>query len=183
ATRRVTVGADRDDTKAKAGEKAAGKLGLPYYRKIPVAIALPGHSGEYKDWLDILNSDGVDAVRAGLLNAQLFEPTEAEIADQARDQGRAAELQQIRHDYPLPKLNGTLLAYRQTMDGEIWLHKFAGQNGDGSAAWDPIATPFGVPARLRYVDQDDAYGLRVVLRDMNGRQRMVDFERADLARM
>ena len=47
----------------------------------------------------------------------------------------------------------------------------------------PIATPFGITARLRHVDQADAYGLRCLVKDMNGRPRPVDFDRATLARM
>jgi putative DNA primase/helicase len=47
----------------------------------------------------------------------------------------------------------------------------------------PIATPFGVSARLRYADQQDAYGLRCVVQDMDGRSRAVDFDRAEFAKL
>ena len=47
----------------------------------------------------------------------------------------------------------------------------------------PIATPFGITARLHYTDQSDSYGLRCVVEDMNNASRAVDFERATLARM
>ena len=48
--------------------------------------------------------------------------------------------------------------------------------------WLPIATPFSIPARLRHLDHEDAYGLRVVVRDMQNMPRNVDFPRAALAR-
>jgi hypothetical protein len=40
-----------------------------------------------------------------------------------------------------------------------------------------------VPALLRMVDADDAYGLRVSLQDMSGQPRAVDLDRAELARL
>ena len=46
----------------------------------------------------------------------------------------------------------------------------------------PIATPFGIAGRLRYLDQADAYGLRCMVQDMSGRPRAVDFDRATLAK-
>ena len=49
--------------------------------------------------------------------------------------------------------------------------------------WHPIATPFGVPARLRHADQQGAYGLRATIQGMDGQPRPVEFDRAGLARM
>ena len=49
--------------------------------------------------------------------------------------------------------------------------------------WLPVSSPLGVPALLRMADADDAYGLRVLVQDMSGQPRAVDFDRAELARL
>ena len=59
-----------------------------------MSIALPGPPGEAVDWLDVLRRDGLDAVRAGILDAAVpFVPTEAEIAEAADRRVRAVELE------------------------------------------------------------------------------------------
>jgi Domain of unknown function (DUF927) len=80
-------------------------------------------------------------------------------------------------------LERTRLAYRYTSVGEPWVHVLTGQDSDGNPRWDPISSPFGIPARLRRVNQADTYGLRAVVCDMVGNSRPVDFDRAQLARM
>jgi hypothetical protein len=72
ATRKITVAADRDEHKPqhdrgfKAGEKAARAFAHFHHERLEVRIALPGEPGEDADWLDVLRSAGVEAVRAGL---------------------------------------------------------------------------------------------------------------------
>ena len=75
------------------------------------------------------------------------------------------------------------LAYRHTRSGRIMVHKYAGKDKEGEDIWLPVATPFGVPARLRYIHEAEAYGLRVVVQGMDGQPRALDFERGALARM
>ena len=45
----------------------------------------------------------------------------------------------------------------------------------------PISSPFGVPAWLQRSDAEDAHGLRVLIEGMDGQQRHIDVERAELA--
>lgn len=187
-TQRVTVAADRDEA-AKAdgrpgsrrGERAARTFALKHHQAIPVAIALAGAPGTSVDWLDILNSEGVDAVRAGLLAPQPFVPTEHELEERSRERLRAAELQAIAATFPLPEMETLRLVYRRTGGGRVMVHRVvAGADGP---EYVPVATPFGTVARLRHLDQADAYGLRCLVRDMTGEPRAVDFDRATLARM
>jgi hypothetical protein len=190
ATTHLTVAADRDEAPksdgspgSRRGERAARTFGLKHYHRLNIAIALPGASGESTDWLGIHRRDGVEAVRIGLLNATPFEPSNEEIAGQQREQSRAAELRDIVKLYPLPHLRNTQLEYRFTDNGRIWVHKLIISRDQKEEQWIPIASPFSVTARLRYCDQGDAYGLRALVEDMNGRPRAVDFDRAGLARM
>jgi hypothetical protein len=57
------------------------------------------------------------------------------------------------------------------------------ETGEKEPVLIPVATPFGVPARLRLAEQGEAFGLRVMVEDMGGQPRAVDFDRADLARL
>jgi hypothetical protein len=104
ATRRVTVAADRDEARPRddrgyrAGERAAHALALAHHQQLDLRIALPGHAGEDVDWLDVLRSGGIEAVRSGIGRAGRYEPrvhggaTEqpAVFAATADDQARAA---------------------------------------------------------------------------------------------
>jgi hypothetical protein len=81
------------------------------------------------------------------------------------------------------------LEYATTKSGRTMVHKLVGGRGKNPGMVGdtmvrvPVATPFGVPARLRHVGQDDAYGLRVVVENMASAPRAIDFSRAELARM
>src|SRR5215469_5956025 len=79
------------------------------------------------------------------------------------------------------------LRYAHTTNGKVKVHKLVKRKDPGTSLMEsflvPIATPFGVPARLRHVDQAAAYGLRCVVQDMNGLPRTIDFDRAALPRM
>jgi hypothetical protein len=189
ATTRVTIAADRDEAPkssrkhaSRRGELAARKFGLKHYERLKVAIALPGAAGESTDWLDILRRDGPEAVRAGLLNATSFAPSDDELAGQQREEILKAQIAEIAKLYSLPDLQTMRLEYRRTNNGRIWVHKFMGRNEEGEI-WIPVTSSFGVPARLRYTDQGDAYGLRCLVEDMEDRPRAVDFDRAGLAKM
>ena len=187
-TARVTIAADRDEAAkpdgkpgSRRGERAARTFGLKHHDRIKVAVSLPGASGESVDWLDVLVRDGAEAVRAGILAAEPFVPTPAELDEASQARCRATELLEIAATYPLPAMETMKLVYRHTAAGTVMVHKVVARK-DGSETV-PIATPFGVVARLRHVDQADAYGLRCLVEDMNGRPRPVDFDRATLARM
>jgi len=189
ATRRVTVAADRDESRPaddhghRAGEKAARDFALQQHERVDIRIALPGEPGEDVDWLDILRRDGVEAVRAGLNAPERFMPTPEEIESANRRSENAVRLAEIERTYPLPLMETMTLTYRHTRAGGIMVHKYAGKDKDGEDMWVPVATPFGVPARVRHADQADAYGLRVMVQDMHGRPRVVEFDRAALPRM
>jgi Domain of unknown function (DUF927)/Toprim domain len=188
-TRRVTVAADRDEGRPaddrghRAGERAAREFALRHHEQLEVQIALPGQPGEDIDWLDVLRREGVDAVRAGLQAAPRYVPTSREIEDARRHASRVAELAEIERIYPLPAMESLSLAYRHTQAAKVMIHRYAGKDEEKNDIWLPIATPLGVPARLRAVDQQGAYGLRVTVRGMDGQPRAVEFDRAGLARM
>ncbi len=190
ATQRITVAADRDEMWAgskrpsKTGELAARELGMALHKQLDVRIALPGEPSTKTDWLDVLGAEGADAVRAGIEAAESFVPTADELADREARRSRAAELANVIITYPLPVLQTVQLRYSHMANGRVWLLKYAGKDKETrEELWLPVATPFGVPARLRHADQADAYGLRVLVQDMVGRPRAVDLERAALARM
>jgi hypothetical protein len=72
--------------------------------------------------------------------------------------------------------------YHRSRNGVVKLHKRL-VDKEGEEFWIPISTPIGVTARLRQIDRDDSYALRVVVQDMNGQPRPVDFDRSKLATM
>lgn len=195
ATQRVTIAADRDEAPkpsrpepTKAGEKAAREFGMRRHDEgnvTEIRIALPGRPGEGTDWLEVLRADGLEAVRAGIEGAVRFVPTAAELQSRAENGGRETELTRIAEVYPLPDLNGKTLLYKHAKDGRIWLHKTV-MKGKGETATPvdiTIASPFAITARLRILDDANAYGLRLLLQDMDGQPRAVDIERKALATM
>jgi hypothetical protein len=193
-TQKVTVCADRDEADkpngkpgSRRGEKAARKFGLLNYERVGVTIALPGNSGETVDWLDVFRRDGIETVRGGIQAAIPFEPTSIELEELARGRSRTAELATIAETYPLPQMDTLHLQYALTTAGKVKVHRWNGLRTDANGArvpdLTPVATPFGITARLRHADQQDAYGLRCVVQDMNGQPRAVDFNRAELAKL
>ena len=80
ANRRITVAADRDEGKPptdrafKAGERAAHAFARKHHAQREVRIALSGAAGRDIDWLDILRTEGVEAVRSGVASAEPFVP-------------------------------------------------------------------------------------------------------------
>ena len=193
ATKRITIAADRDEG-AKAdgkpgsrrGERAARRIGLRLHERMSIDIALPGAAGESIDFLDVLRRDGPEAVRSTIESGRAFAPTRGELEEMATSQGRAAELAEIAKVYPLPTLDTMELTYRHTESDRVKVHKVTWDRDPATGRREqmetPIATPFGVTARLRNADHADAYGLRIAVQDMNGRPRVVDTDRAQLAR-
>jgi hypothetical protein len=50
-----------------------------------------------------------------------------------------------------------------------------------SEVWAPVCSPFTMSAWLRLVDDDDAYGVRVLVADYKGAPRVLDFQRGELS--
>jgi hypothetical protein len=199
-TKKVIVAADRDEATrggARApslrGEHAARVFGIRHHREfaggaaLPVSIALPGKSGESIDWLDILLRDGLAAVRTGVLRGAAFAPTATEIERYRTSLTKAERLKEVIKTYPLPHLDKLIVEFRYTPRDEIWMHKWSEkcdqETGERFESWTPIASPMGAAALLQLVGEDDAYGLRVLVEDMSGKPRTVDFERGELARL
>ncbi len=195
ATIQLTIAADRDEAPktngrpgSRRGEEAARTLGLQHHEERLVGIAMPGHAGESVDWLDVLIGEGVDAVRRGIEAAVPFEPTQTEKEYVASGYSRAEELRAIAIAYPLPAMDTISLRYDYTPAGKVKVHKVIRweadlETGKKEPVMVPVATPFGISARLRHADQADAYGLRCVVQDMNSEPRDIDFDRAGLPRM
>ncbi len=190
-TQRVTVAADRDEAPkadgrpgSRTGERGARRFGLKHRGRLAVFIALPGVAGTSADWLDVLRADGPDAVRAGIAAAEPFAPNRAELEAEAEETARAERLYGIAAQYPVPEMMGQRLAYIATPSGEPWLHRFEGRDKrTGEEQWTPLCSPVGIIARLRRVDDANAYGVRVRLQDMAGQPRELDFDREELAKM
>lgn len=195
ATQRVTIAADRDEAAkpdgrpgSRRGEQAARAFALQHHPRVEIAIALPGSTGESLDWLDVLLRDGSEAVRDGLLTAAPFVPTPDEREAAADSRQRQSQLEQMGQMYPLPAMDTVQLIYAFTKAGPIKVHKLIDyelnpETGRKEPIWLPVASPFGVTARLRLLEQGQAFGIRVVVQDMHGEPCAVDFDRADLARM
>ncbi|WP_342167065.1 DUF927 domain-containing protein [Methylobacterium sp. SD21] len=186
-TKRVTVAADRDEAvkisrpnPTRRGEQAARRFGIRHHETVAVAYALAGEPGSATDWLDVHNVRGSEAVRAGILAAMTYAPTVEEIEEERSRSDAQDELQRVVADYPLPAMEGMTLGYQRTKSGRVWVHQAVKVGDDVQMV--PVASPFGVLARLRFADDDDAYGLRIVAQDMGGRRRNLDVDRATFAR-
>ena len=198
ATKRVTVAADRDE-----GAKAGWATGLTAWRAggedvwvAPAAIGsrstsrLPGVPDESVDWLDVLLPRRAEAVREGLLAAEPF------VASSGRargGQGEARAARQARGDSPYLSLAGNGHARASIRASRLR----AGPRSTSWSCWnkDPETGREGAGAgtcrRLRsgcqhgcaWPKTGEAFGLRVMVEDMAGQPRAVDFDRADLARL
>ena len=78
--------------------------------------------------------------------------------------------------YPLPGSRYVRLSMNQN-DNVICATRTIGQDEEIIL---PICTPFGVLARLRRADEDDASGLRIRVQAMNGEDREADIARREL---
>ncbi|TXN73422.1 DUF927 domain-containing protein [Methylobacterium sp. WL6] len=187
ATKRVTIAADRDEAAkitrpnpTRRGERAARVFGIRNRVRVTTAIAIAGTPGTSADWLDVHAEYGAEAVRSGILAAVAYVPTPEEVEEERERTEGVASLRQVERDYPLPTLDSFKLAYQRTEAGRIKVHQFV-KVGDEIVP-QPIATPFGVVARLRHADDGDTYGLRLVVEDMGGKRREIDVDRAAFAR-
>jgi len=196
-TKAAIVAADRDEAAdggralSRRGERAAREFGIRHHpdfageAALPVSIALPGMPGDAVDWLDTLRRDGIAAVRTGILGGAAYTPTTTEIE---RQRGRAAPadgLKEVIETYPLPDMDSLRVEFRYTRSSEIWVHKFAGEKSEKRTTsktenWAPVVSPMGVSALLQMANDDEAYGLRVVVQDMSGQPRIVDSQRGEL---
>lgn len=185
--RRVTIAADRDEassimrpTPTRRGETAARVFGIRNRQRVVTSIALAGSPGTGTDWLDVLNAHGVEAVRAGIVEAVTFIPTQEEIAAERDRVEGIASLERTAKDYPLPEMDTFNLSYLRTDSGRIRVHKWVKVGDDLVPV--PVSTPFGVVCRLRFIDQADGYGLRIAVEDMGGRPRIIDITRSNFAK-
>ncbi len=182
ATREVIVAADRDPN--LAGEKAARDFALKHLH-LKVSIVAPGQPGEKIDWLDVFNRDGAAAVRAGLESGSVFQGDEASLRELEAQLHRDAEIAEARTKHPLPFLNRAWLDYHHAKNGEVWVCRVCKDKNSASGdelGYTPVCTPLGAVARLQLVDEDNAHGLRVAVRGMDGEPRYLDMPRAELAR-
>jgi phage/plasmid primase-like uncharacterized protein len=137
-----------------------------------------------KDWNLLHTDNGEDAVRQaiGAALAANDDVADAEPEEGAIEGGLFDEVLQASSLYPLPKMDSMKLAYMKSASGKVKIFKRTGKDKETQEElWSAISTPFGVPARLRQVDKADSYGLRVLVEDMSGRPRALDFSRAALA--
>jgi hypothetical protein len=152
-------------------------------QSIPVAIALPGAPGQGYDFLNLFLDSDIDRVRNVLFAWELLEPTAEEIEEFRNRRQRKGEIERVAAIYPPPPG----LEYHVTPDGEVWLHKRQKpadkkKTDETKSILVPICSPIAVPAYLRKIDVEEAYALRVVLEDMNGKARLLAINRSDLAR-
>lgn len=179
---RVVICADHDAS--RVGLEAARKLAARFIDHGKRAwIALPSEAGY--DFNDLLMRAGADAVRMVIEAAEEFVLASpllgAMIVD--REPKTARSIEEAAKLFPLPHLEDLTLAYRKARDGRILLFKSAGRDKLGAERWQAMTTPFGAVARLRFLDQEEAFGLRLHVDAMDGRIRAVDFDRAALARL
>jgi hypothetical protein len=152
-------------------------------------LALPGAAVTKTDFLDLLLAGGVDAVRAAILGAGPLAPTKQEIEGFENKKAVTGEIEITRQRAPLPPSFVWPMEYQMVaLTSEIWAHKLVStKRADGEDAaeerWVPICTPFTVVAVLQMADAEEAYGLRLMLRDLVGGMRAVDIDRSQLSRL
>jgi hypothetical protein len=104
ATRKVTIAADRDEGRPendrgfKAGESAARIFALAHRARVDIQTALPGNPGQDIDWLDVLRSEGVEAVRSGIASAERFVPPAQENPTSRAAEPGSPDPEQIERD-------------------------------------------------------------------------------------
>lgn len=113
AAKQVIVGADRDEFSEKGtpppgrGEIAAQEFAKVQNGKIAISIALPDKPGEKVDWLELLEREGIDAVRSGILAGQPFMAPAGWTDDEKQrgsfDKGIAAELARLANLSPIDR--------------------------------------------------------------------------------
>jgi hypothetical protein len=186
--RRVTCAADRDELSkngrapSRRGESAARNFSARN-ESLEVSVALAGTQGTSKDWLEMFVENNAETVREGILAAVPCTPTEAREnrpAISATNSDEVTRLAETRRLYPVPRSDSVALEYALTRHKRVRLHKRV-TSRDGDAQLIPIASPISIPARLRYLDRDDAYGVRVEIEGFDGLPVTVDLRRDLLA--
>ena len=161
ATRRVTVCADRDEAKSgagyQAGEKAARKFADRHRNKLEVAIAIPGKPGTKADWLDILLSDGAEAVREAVTMAGLAttaEPEPAPLPPYTLTEVHAVFRRWLGQEYDLDTLNAVLAtAAAERLPGDpLWLLVVS---GSGNAKTETVQSVAGAGAHITSTIQSE----------------------------
>jgi len=188
ATTTVIVAADRDES-AKDGRKPSlrgEEAALEFCKRnaatesLELHIALPGIRGESTDWLDAFLANGAAAVMRDILAAAPFNRQVDAILQTATTQV-PNEIRAVSKKYPLPEVQSPRLSYEPTPAGEIWVHKHVVSKGVFETV--SVCTPLSAVARLRRLDSNDAYGLRVNIMDMDGTSRSIDIDRGALAEL
>lgn len=100
---------------------------------------------------------------------------------QQRTRNRMRRIEKVAEEYELPINHTVLLTHHQYTGKRTMICKVV-TNEDKSTSYLPIATPFSIFARLRRIDERDAYGLRIHVQDMKGECRVVDIDRAELGK-
>jgi hypothetical protein len=189
-TKEVVVGADRDElSDGKRPPSFRGEIAARTFcarnDRIETRIALPGPPGAKCDWLDVFAREGPDAVRTGILAAAtLAEMPRPEFADrQTHGDAKLSSgdcTSDCRDLYPLPTRSSLILKYQRDRDGRLTLiREITTASGDVHTV--AVGSPVGVPARLRYADAADTFGIRVAVEGMDGKLHEVDLRREALA--
>ena len=93
------------------------------------------------------------------------------------------EIERIKALYPLPAGIQYWLEYYPRQSGEVWVHHVIEDKETGARDYIPVCSPFSVPAWLRLIDLENAYGVRLSVADRDGMPREVDFHRGELAKL
>jgi putative DNA primase/helicase len=161
AAKQVIVGADRDESSedgeapSRRGEKDAHKFARLHHSTIAISIALPGKPGEKIDWLEVLEREGVDAVRSGILAGQPFTATTRpeEKPPASFNAGDAAEIARLAKSSPFDYDRERVGAAKQlgcrvsTLDKQVAALRgeTASAAGQGQPIELPEAEPWDVP--------------------------------------
>lgn len=103
----------------------------------------------------------------------------------AKSNARRLELNSMRAKYPLPSAPGAKALISRLKDRDdfaVFLETTSVENSECKTEMSLLSSPFGVIGRYRRADDGDGYGLRLVVRDMNGRARTLDIDRHLLAK-
>ncbi len=172
--RDVAIPADNDDAGRDHANDVARNLAR-VARRVRI-VELPGlpPKGDISDWI---TAGGTREQFEQLVDASPeFQLDELEIENNTKE---ASEIEQIQRHYPLPEMDKKIF-YKRTQTGEIWAHKEI-EKKDGTEIL-PFSSPFTINARLRRVGgKRDAYSLRVVFQNRDGKPGEADIECGALA--
>lgn len=145
-------------------------------------------SGLYRDKLDVPHSADGSTYGQMTIGKAISSTTgtykNKENENRTNDEGRPND--QIVNDYPLPIIKGIDLKYGQ--DGAKTIIERAAKQKNHVASdeqnytYNPVSSLYGIAARLRYIEKDNASGLRINLEDLNGNLTSFDIERSFLVK-